>query len=608
MTITYWPTRAQLAFYLALTSPFVAACAAEPAIDSSADQGVSAADGGQTEQDSALPVTDGAATAPDTGTTAGGDLAPVKGLVTASSTTKATVYFFLFTHTEDHINHQLSEDRYLKLAPVVASLAGQSPDAHLVWTIMLMGADAKTISDRTKLGQSTVATLLKTHAAQGVIQFGYHAFHDPTYTNRPQNSLTNGASWQDEVGALDQWISCEKDPLYGGCVKDSGGGIEAIQNNFGSVKIVSGAYPFSDGVFETDSGFHTIAKHEPTRQVGFGFSDHGPGLDKTKVQQLLSLMAPSVETSPSVFWMNNAIRINDSGLTPGVSTLDLKQGKSYVETSLKGVDRSRPHLFNVGFASKYLYTKSGTSPTKWAYANPTSPELPLSQQNSASQTQKLYDDTSAALSYLALDFVKANSGSRFVSSDDVVAAIAPSAYWTVNKATLDALARWIVQKWNGRPPNYASDGVDFYSLRDSFTLLAKALGESELPISTQLTAAYGPRTSESGAGAVALSATEIRSLAKNLAQKYVSESWASTPTAQLEGSVQTSAGSINTAQLLYAMALCYAKTYAKHAFSTVQVPASEAMPETYQLLKDLGSARPEGDAWSLKPARIRSLP
>ena len=63
-------------------------------------------------------------------------------------------------------------------------------------------------------------------------------------------------------------------------------------------------------------------------------------------------------------------------------------------------------------------------------------------------------------------------------------------------------------------------------------------------------------------------------------------------------------GQINAAQMLYTMALRYASLYAGVTLDQVEVIASRAMPETYDLLSELGCYSCEDSAWSVKPARI----
>ena len=391
--------------------------------------------------------------------------ADVPKLQTTSSATNQPFYFYLFTHTEDHINHDLSEERYLRAVPELAKLAAENPEAHLVWTIEFMGADAKTVYDRNP--QTGVVDLLKKYAAEGILEFGYHAHHDPTYNNRPQNSFTENTSWVDMVNGMDQWISCEKDPVYGGCVKEAGGGALAIQNNIGDVQIITGFFTFTGGANEHDVGSHVIKKYFPNRRLGFGFPNHGAMIKNKNYRdglaELLTVLSPTFDTSGAVI---------------GMKSLNLREGIDFAKGELAKLDRSRPNFVQAGFVSKYVYTVDNlnTSPTKWAYAHPDSPQLPAEQINSQAKIESNYDTIFGALGYLVEDVIAKNPGSRFLSNANVVEIFGPDEYWKVSAETLDVLSRWSILKWTDRPPNYVSDGTEFYSLRDLFVLLVKALG------------------------------------------------------------------------------------------------------------------------------------
>ena len=109
--------------------------------------------------------------------------APVPLLAASAPAQDQPLYVYLFTHTEDPFNHELSEERYLRFVPEVEARATADPEAHLNWTIMFQGSDAQTVAERNP--QTGVVDLLRAANQAGVVDFGYHAHHDPTYRNRP---------------------------------------------------------------------------------------------------------------------------------------------------------------------------------------------------------------------------------------------------------------------------------------------------------------------------------------------------------------------------------------------------------------------------------------
>jgi hypothetical protein len=533
---------------------------------------------------------------------------PVPELNNTPPATDQPVYFFLFAHTEDQFNHEVSEERYLRLAPEVAALSTAHPEAHVVWTIMFQGADAETVAQRNPT--TGVVDLLKGYAKQGVVEFGYHAHHDPTYNNRPQNSFTANSTWEELVTGMDQWVSCKKHPTQGGCLAPTGGGIQAILDNFGAVGAVSGLYTFTNSANEGGSGRHALTKYLPKRIVGFGFPDHGGSVQDmafvTNRDALLVLMEPSIETTGSVFWIDDAIRINDGDIL-AKAKLSLRQGPAEsAQKNLPLLERKRPNFMNAGFGDKYIYCPDKTSPTKWGYANPMSPEL--TTLKSESEIESNYQQSIASLKYLVETWLPQNPGSRFVGSKEVEQLFAPAEYWTVTKERLDVVARWLLLKWGSAPPSYASDGSEFYSLRDSFLLLANALAQTGFPAQQQLTLAYGPLSAIDASKEVTLQAADVRKLAKSLATSLAPPTtWQTTPANMLAGSYEVGGTQVSAAQLLYAMALLYASTYAGTPLDQLKTPASSGMPETLQYLTGMGCPRCEGTAWSMKPAKVHSL-
>ena len=563
-----------------------------------------------------LPPTEAAA-GPATGETA----APLAGdaftpahlpELTTNGGGQQPLYIFLFTHTEDPFNHELSEERYTRLVPEVEARAAAHPDANLVWTIMFQGSDAQTVAGRNP--QTGVLDLLRDANQTGAVEFGYHAHHDPTYNNRPQNGFTNNTPWEELVNGMVDWLSCEKDVVYGGCIAPDGGGITAVQNNFGPVTAVSGTYLQSDTAYEGGPASHAAQKILPGRLLGFGYPDHGPfGQDAKRdaVAALMERLTPTNETSSTVFWADNVIKMTGGSPIDGTSGIDPLKGPRFAAGMLGGLDRTRPNIVLAGLASKFIYTKQlpNTSPTIYGYAHPDAPELPPDLLNSRADIEKNYQQNLDTLDYLLNDVLPANSGSRFVNSNDVINMIAPPDYWTISPEQLDVMARWALLNWTNRPPDWVSDGADFYSLRDLFSLLVLALGDGAGAAdgSLQLPTAYGPLAPVDANAAVTLSRDELVALAQQLSPDFApNQPWQVTPNAMVQPTYQTSAGEITAAQLLYGMAVVYAADTAGTPVNAVTLPATQAMPVTYDLLQNIGCLNTcSGTAWSFKPARMR---
>jgi hypothetical protein len=518
------------------------------------------------------------------------------------------LYFFLFAHTEDQFNDTLSEERYTRLTPEVAKVGAANPQAHVVWNVMFQGADALRLAERSP--KTGIVEFMKGYAQQGYVEFGYHAHHDPTYYSRPQKTFSTTSSWEEMVQGMVEWSSCERDPLYGGCVADEGGGVMAIIENFGPVGAVSGFFNFDNCSIEGGPGRHAISRRLPDRMVGFSFPNHGGSIkDKsftTNRDALIRTLSPSHDTSGTVIWIDDVIKMNDGDPVTDIDTIKLSDGVATATKKISKVNRKKSHIINSGLGDKYIYTPMGSSPTVWAYANPNSPELP--QVNSRAVIEDRYTQSGATLSYLAGDFVSANPGSRFVGAQEIVELVAPAAYWQISAEKLDVLARWAVLKWKGSPPPFVSDGDDFYSLRDLFVLLSKSLAGKELPSTLTLTLAYGPTQESADSPALSISAEAIRQLAQiNATSLAPPVSWTATPTNMLASDYVSNGQALSAAQLLYAMAMLYASEFAGKPLKIIEIPATQSMPQTLENLKALHCLHCAGTAWSLKPARIGSL-
>ncbi len=536
--------------------------------------------------------------------------APVPTL-SAEAEGQQPLYFFLFTHTEDPFNHDLSEERYLRLVPEVEARAASHPEAGLVWTIMFQGTDARAVAERNP--QTGVLDLLRQAHEAGVVEFGYHGHHEATYDNRPQTAFSESSSWETLTAGMLDWAGCQKDVLYGGCIGDRGG-IYNLLDNFGPVEVVSGVFMVSDVAYEGGPATHAVANILPDRLLSFGYPDHGPFAAGTKREAVAALMArltPTNETSASVFWADNVIKMTGGNPIDGTRGIDPLRGPQYAAQMLAGLDRSHPNLILTGLGSKFLYTRQGqnTSPTIYGYAHPESPELPESLLNTPRQREVFYQQSLQTLDYLLDEVLPQNPGARFVNSQEVVDMVAPPAYWQITPSQLDVLSRWALIYWTDRPPDWVSDGTDFYSLRDLFTLLVRALAEETPSAAGQtlaLGAAYGPLEAVDAAGPVVLTREEILQTAAALAPDFSPDAaWQLTPSAMVQPVYRLNGQEVTAAQLLYGLATVYAADYAGVRLERITLPATRAMPVTYDLLQDIGClATCSGTAWSFKPARL----
>jgi hypothetical protein len=432
------------------------------------------------------------------------------------------------------------------------------------------------------------------------VEFGYHAHHDPTYTNRPQNELSSEPSYDEAYDAIWSWITCVKDTAYGGCVEERGGGLEAILDTFGQVKIVTGLGIGSGAQFERSAGSQAVRELATGRLLGFGFPDHGAVVSDPDYAAardgLLALLTPTAETTSGTFWMDNSIRINDAASLEGVNTGGLSDGPEELAKSLGTLDGTRPFVLNIGIADKYLYTVESTSPTRWGYANPGSPSLPTNLLHPAAEREKRYSLTEQSLEYLARTLAAAPGQLQFVSSDQVVELFTSDDYWDVDDDELEQLALWILNEWSARPPDWVYDGEDFYSLVDAFALLAAALRDA--PAEAIVSNVYGPWS----AATASTESTDVP--VANLRDLLGGELLQGDRVAE---SYSVGGRTLSATQVLYALAYLFVLDRNSVEGETIRIPATQSAPQTLGFLETLGCVACLDTAWSLKPARFQHL-
>jgi hypothetical protein len=224
--------------------------------------------------------------------------------------------------------------------------------------------------------------------------------------------------------------------------------------------------------------------------------------------------------------------------------------------------------------------------------------------------ERNYQNNIDALTYLVTEFMPANPGSHFIGSEELLALAAPDEYWSVSAAELEAVARWLLQEWGAAPPPYASDGAEFYSLRDAMGLLASALTQQAnrgvFPETQEITLFYGPLEAVLPAEGLTLAVNEVYQIAEQVNRLLAAsdDPWQLTPGNILPGSFAVDGGEINAAQALYALALVYASSYAGTPVDSVPLPATQPLPDTYAILDSLGCWDCYDSAWSLKPATL----
>ena len=179
--------------------------------------------------------------------------------------------------------------------------------------------------------------------------------------------------------------------------------------------------------------------------------------------------------------------------------------------------------------------------------------------------------------------------------NDVVNLFTSTDYVQVSEEELYQMALWILNHWDDAPPSWVYDGEDFYSLADTFALLARGLNDKfgQVGVVSEI---YGPWSlSRDASDAATVSADELLDLAST--DLYVD--W------RMEEFYSVGDTTLTSAQVLYVWSYLFAANYSQVDITHVPIPEMRSVPETYELLETLGCHDCLDTAWSLKPARFQ---
>ncbi|MBI3680907.1 MAG: hypothetical protein HY235_10980 [Acidobacteria bacterium] len=511
---------------------------------------------------------------------------------------KAPVYIYLFVHTEDHINLDLSEERFRRLLPLIESYAAAAPQYGLSCSLQFYGADTRTLLERNPRNGILDFILSYKDRKPGLVEFGYHGAHEPTYTNSPVARLPRDASWEQRVEATVQLLSCAAHPYLGDTDCSNPGGLALVQQVFGSAAAISGG---------NETALAQAADKFNADAVMFGFADHGVPAQQAgyldSVKSLMRLLSPEPDTPPALFWMDGRLRINDGNPLDGVEMLSGSGGVEQLKTKLARLDRSRPQVLNMIVGEKFLYAR--VAPTEYAYQHPDSPSLPPDLLLPAEQKEALYRRTEESLRYLVEEFFPQNPGSRFISNQDLLGMAAGPRYGqTVSVETVAAIAQALVAGWADRPPSFVRVGEAYFSLTDSFGLLTQALaayardgsldGASQIAFWKVAGPLEQPRPS---AQALAVRVADVLASASDLATKFRDRTWQPTPSYAIPSQISAGSPAVNAAEFLRSMAGVFLAVQKGPAPDSIQLAPSQILPRAAPLILP-------ASLWSLKPARI----
>jgi len=569
-------------------------------------------------------------------------------LLAESNPAKESLYIYLRAHVTDHVNIDVSEDQLRRLLPLLERYRKESPEAHVSATVFFSGALSQALVQRNK--QTHIVDFVKTYVQRGIIEVGYDGFDEPTYSNRPTVDLTESSTpeqrWLLRKTAEDSFLNEARDPLTGAWERGKPGGLKEVRTVFGEPACIAGLIPlmkygpggmFNGSVTKAEPGLAPVVMPAPsgmTYEVGddteavtlleaahskaimIGILDanvaHLPGFGIGRAD-FGHAISPMPNTAPELYWQDNVLRVSEAS-----ETIRLVQAHDGVEAMKKLVDhagRSTIHVVQVELASEQNYLTPefthGLSypPLKYAYEHVQSPNLPKDALRRTNEVDAAYAREESLLKWLTDDLMPADPGSRFVSSTDLSAMVAPGTGFTISMAGLRSALTEYLERWGNDTFPPAIDRIDghYLSMAEEFQMLADALAEfhrtGKLPDSVKVTPVYGPIRVLTGHGPNEgeISVDAVARIAAALAKELHDQSPGAVPKNTIPIGIPVNGAMLNPAQFLKLMA------------QAVLNPSPEAKLNIRMSYEFSGAgtllpkSRPAGDSgfvWTLKPAEI----
>jgi hypothetical protein len=533
---------------------------------------------------------------------------------------KKPVYVLMYTRFDDHISQAINEERISRLLPLIEKLKRDNPESGLSAVFQFNGAVAAAMMEQ-ESGRHAMAKVLEAVKA-GAIEIGYGGEHEPTYRNRPKPDLKNARTpeerWTAIAGATRGFLNAFRHPYTGDPDEARSGGLRRVQEIFGESALINGVAPKLGG----DAPIIHEIRRLNTKAIMFGVPDPDPvrAMHGYRISAMGfgARISPHPDTSPELYFESNVLRSSDTS-TADLRVMSTAEGAEALQKVFDAMDRSKTRVLHLelGNHSRYLSTwHDGIArfhPVVWAWDHPDDPHMPagIPAFTSRIDVEAAYQKEEAALGWLLKDFLASNKGSRFVSAADLRAMTSSPVGGTVGAKALREAAVSLLEGYNEAgtfPANFSRSGDTFYSLADTFTLLANAWAgwrrTGSFPESIRLPHVYGPigLIEDFGPAEGSVSTEQIAAAAAELAGALNDESWTPVPRNAVPNRVRVGELSLMPAQFLRLMAEAYLEPAAGARYNVRPCGPFSPLGEIYPR----GIAREDqGNVWTFRPAVIR---
>ncbi len=531
----------------------------------------------------------------------------------AETPVQRPIYAYMYSPYADPFNDGLSPERYDVLLPMLADLASELPELRPSVTVMFMGPD---VTDPGQ-GRADAISNLSAATGTGLVEVGYHSFHEPTYATNPMyDPGYREWTWAEKVTAFDRLLSRRRDPLTGEEMGFGKGGLQAVLEALGDVSAVAGAA--DDG-----AQLHALSRYEDEAlvvRIGDAPPSVGNHLHDPANGTLLSMLSEDPRAPFGTYWQDGRLVMAFDEVRGGIVNPEDGPGALW-----RDFDRRRVTVMPVVVMGTRVYCEwykhvdgfRVGSPTEWAYAHPEDPGLPPEAVWTEEERQALYAATCATLRVLAEEMLP-EAGGRFLSSSGLMELVDPSGGTAVSAAELASAASDLLDRrsmlrypnWEGVSWGYCRGDYQYFSLTEMYDLLLRALDgydgtgalPASLPPSPHLAGPWGGSTPSQPWQRVRLSDVVVEAVGQ--LEGLDGGGWSVTPRRVVPATSSVRGTELNSMEFLHLMAEAYIVLYEGRGSggSLLNVLPTRPWPVTHAVLEHEGRGSHPGDSWGLKPA------
>jgi hypothetical protein len=543
-------------------------------------------------------------------------------VVTAAGPAKEPVYIVLYSRFYDHSHQHTTDERLQRLLPMLDQLREKYPQSGISALLQFSGTVSEVMAEE-NAGVHLVDKV-KEYAGRGLVDIGYTGEEEPSYLYRPKPSAlhidTPEQRWTARADASERFLTDFKNPVTGLPFAGLSGGLKRMLEVFGGAAFaggitthVGGDSPATHELNRLAPGAMTVGIPPPNPKYGiegFGFS----------AENFSRFISPDQRESPDVFWEDNTLRLSDVSLPdnrPHATDDDLEALKKVFEK----LDRSHMRVIKLEVTGykEYLTRRADGSiaidPIEWLYYHPDNPKIPGNMKPLAQQgdVEKARLREEATLNWLLNDFLPANPGSRFISVHELTRMAVPASS-EISAEQIRALASDVDERFKKasmEAPDFLQAGNSFFSLAESFEILARALTAMDktqaLPRQVKITRVYGPlEIPEDNMGVTVASFTvrDVMRAAAQVSSGIGDGKWKPIPDNAVPYTLQVGAGKVNAAQFLWLMAQSCLDPVADKTLKTNAIQMFSRTAFMYPKNVPMW----ESSGWTFKPAILTPMP